>query len=138
MVTTEQIIPRILDACPSFAEPWKRHLEWWLPDLPGNYNNTSAVAEHVVALLRKGATSEFPRLFDAVERLLEEGTEDVRGVVSVGLLESIQNIASHEPPGYVAFEEWLQSRTLTAWREIERMWEGTSSLADMVRRERGE
>jgi hypothetical protein len=127
MIAVDQIMPMLLEACPSFAEPWREHLAWWAPDAPGIFNNTGELATHLVDCLYSGRTQEFTDVFNVIETLIEHGSEDVQSAATIGLLESLQNIASHRLKGYADFEKWLGARALDAWRKIEQGWTGASS-----------
>ncbi|MDE3137924.1 MAG: hypothetical protein KGL59_15190, partial [Acidobacteriota bacterium] len=74
--------------------------------------------------------------FGLMEELLIDGDQEVRDAASVGFLEDVRNIASWRPFGSAVFVEWLGPRSRFAWAEIEEMWRGKKSLADVVRAER--
>jgi len=86
-----------------------------------------AFAGHLVDLLDSDQTSEFRAVFDIVERVLVDGDEGVRYIVTYGLIESLQNLASDRsgwaPAG--RFRQWLRPATLRAWDEVH-MYRGTS------------
>ena len=66
-------------------------------------------------------------MFDVVERVLVDGDEGVRNIVTYGLIESLQNLASDRsgwaPAG--RFRQWLRPATLRAWDEVH-TYRGTS------------
>jgi hypothetical protein len=77
--------------------------------------------------LEANDTNEFPVVFDAVERLLVEGDQGIRYLVTFGLIESLQNISSnrHDWAFAARFREWLRPMTINAWDDVHRVW-GTS------------
>jgi hypothetical protein len=124
----------LLKALPGAAEGSSAHLE----DAEGDdlsYLGSAVFAREVVRLYKLKKVDSFPAVFSTIERLLLEGTEDVKGLITVGFIESLQNIYSWTSPQYSVFEPWLEPNTLAAWREIEAIWQGKSSLADVIRAE---
>jgi hypothetical protein len=118
-------MPVLLEACPSFAPAWADYVESW-SDEPerGGYLDVATFAHHLVGLLGRADTDEFPAVFRAVERLYEEGDAGQRYLLTFGLLESIQNVASneHDWPFARRFRRWLGPTTLAAWDEVHRLW----------------
>jgi len=97
----------------------------------------SAFVHFVVEdLYEKEKREEVRRAFDALESVLSKADEETRNLVGLGFFETLQNFASWRPYGNRAFEEFLGLRSMQLWREIERIWERKSSLADVIRAER--
>jgi hypothetical protein len=92
-------------------------------------------AHHIVDSYAAGNTAEFPAFFDVLERLVIEGDHDVFGLATVGLIEDIQNVASHTQFGYSVFEKWLAPRSKGEWLKFEAAWNGSHSLAEVIRKE---
>ena len=130
-------MPKLLKACPSAKEQWEEHLEDWGDEKSGYYNDISIIAHHIVESFTSGNTEEFCNIFNAMEELLKDGDSEVMELASIGLIEDIQNIASHQDHGYTVFEKWLGPLSTQAWREIEGIWVGKSSLMDVIRSEKG-
>ena len=127
-------MPLLLEACPGFQPAWQEHLDWWKGEEPGVYNDTSEFARYIVESFESGQTSEFPKAFATIERILNEGDQESRDIAGIGVIESLQTIASHSCGGDV-FSPWLGTTSRRAWAEIEKMWEGKNSLADVIRAE---
>ena len=53
------------------------------------------LAHHMVDLIKSNQTSEFLAVFDVIERLHIEGDHYVKEAGTIGILESIQNVASN-------------------------------------------
>ena len=135
MITKPQIMPLLLEACPGFQPTWQEHLDWWKGEEPGAYNNTSEFARYLVESFENGQTSEFAAAFSAIERILNEGDQESRDIAGIGVIESLQTIGSNHSCGEDGFIQWLGPTSLRAWAEIETMWDGKDSLADVVRAE---
>lgn len=117
-----------------FQPAWQEHLDWWKGE-PGAYNNTSEFARYLVESFESGQTSEFPAAFAAIEKILNEGDQESRDIAGIGVIESLQTIGSNHSCGDDVFIKWLGPTSRRAWAEIEKVWEGKSSLADVVRAE---
>jgi hypothetical protein len=137
MITKNDVMPALLEACPGFEAMWAEHLKWWGDEERGIYNDTAELATYLVLSYERGNSSEFKAVFDTVERILRDGDEEARGAASVGVLESVQVQASHYTFGPAVFLGWLGPLSRQAWSEIEALWEaGGGSLAGVVRLER--
>ena len=132
-IEAEDIVPLLLAACPSASALWRGELDWWEGETQGHYNVTGVFARHVVSSFSQNQLEELPAFFDLVERLITHGSESVRGLAIVGLLESIRNIASHESFGPEPFKKFLMPQSKAAWLEIEAAWNEKQTLADVIR-----
>ena len=135
-MTSADVVPALLDVCPSAEPLWKAHLSEWKDEFPGSFLNVSVFAQHIVRSYREGRTEEFSDFFLVVERMIQEGDADVVGLATVGILEDLQVLSSHEQFGSAPFVPWLLPESLREWVTIERQWEGKSSLAEVLRSER--
>ncbi len=124
------VMPALLESCSSFHNAWDLHLAEWGDEERGVYIDVGVFSDHLVGLLERGDTQEFPAVFDTVERLLREGDDDVVNVVKIGFLEDLGNIAAnrHDWPFAARFREWFGPATNDAWDDIHRFW-GTSDSA---------
>ncbi len=136
-MTNDQIVPKLLQACPEAKDAWEQHLSFWGGEERGLFNDVAVFADHIVEGFTVGDTVEFEAFFLVLEEMIESKDETVRALGVIGLIEGIQNIASHQAHGYSVFVPWLGPRSKEAWAEVEKMWSGVGSLADMIRRERG-
>jgi hypothetical protein len=116
----------LLGACPSFANEWARHRSEWDADGTDRapYVAVAVFAKHLVELMEGDATSEFDAVFAQVERLLDSGDAGVRYLTTVGLLESIGNVASnaHGWPWAEQFTTWFGPATEVAWGQLHELW----------------
>jgi hypothetical protein len=113
-------IETIVATVPGFQTTWERFLSEWADEasLPW-YIAMSELAHHVVESYARGTTAEFPKLFSAVERLLQGSDPELQGLISIGLFEDIQSIASHRTFGFGVFREWLGPASVVTWDEVD-------------------
>jgi hypothetical protein len=106
--TSDSVLPALRSACPSFEPAWQEHMAAWGGAPAGDYNDISQFAHHLVSLLDRGETSEFPAVFRVVEKCLAEDEVGVRELLTVGLIEDLQTIAINKRPNLATrFREWL-------------------------------
>ena len=91
--------------------------------------------QFVIAEFERGDITLVRTAFDSIEQLLREGDHEVRDIAAIGFLEDVQILASHKPFGRQPFAQFLGPLSEQAWAEIEEMWRGKTSLADVVRAE---
>ena len=135
IIRVPQIIPKLLEVCPEFQAHWNEHLEYWGDEARGDYIDIAEFARFVVDCYANGRTERFPQIFEAVEALLKDGHPKVKELMTVGLLEGIQTVATHHEFGPDVFLNWLGPLSLESWFRISKAWEGKSSLMDVVREE---
>jgi hypothetical protein len=134
---TTPMLSTLLKSFPDFMPRWREHLAYWAGETPGPYNDMAEFVHFVVEdLYEKDKHNELKLAFELFERLLDGADEDTTGFIQIGFFETLQNFASWRPYGNRVFEEFLGARSMQLWREIERIWEGKSSLADVIRAER--
>ena len=136
MIQKSQVIPLILARCPRFQPTWEKHRELWGTEEAGIYNDLGEFATFTVSAYTSHDTEQMVTAFTLIEELLVEGDEEVRTAAAIGFLEDVRNSASHQPFGAGVFVQWLGPKSKQAWIEIEEMWRGKTSLADVVRVER--
>lgn len=95
------------------------------------------LGSYAVAEFEAGHVEEIRPAFGLAERLIASGSEEERHAAIVGFLETIQNVASHRDHGAVVFEQFLGPNSRIAWTELNQLWKGKSSLAEVVAAETG-
>src|ERR1700693_1023033 len=98
MITRDEMIGVLLDACPSFAPRWIAFQDEWreeVDDLP-MYIVLGDFARHLIGMVERGDTARLAAIFAAVERLHVEGDGYRREAATVGLLEDLQNLNLHK------------------------------------------
>jgi hypothetical protein len=88
------------------------------------YLEMSAVARFLADELRSGQTDRFPAFFDAVETCLLEGTHEAAELVTVGLLEDLQNGNITGLDDYSVWVPFLGPTSQRAWQAVEDFWNG--------------
>jgi hypothetical protein len=136
MLSNTEVITNLIEACPGIESKWEEHLAWWGDEERGSYNDISVIAHYLVERVTEDQTDFFPKVFQLIEQYLVEGGEEIRNLMVVGLLEGLQNVGSWESVGYRVFEKWLGPESQLAWRYLEKLWEGKSSVMDVLREER--
>jgi hypothetical protein len=95
------------------------------------------LGNHIVDLFEAGRPQYLQPAFNLAERLISRGTEEERQAAIVGFLETVQNVASHRQCGATAFTVYLGPLSRTAWTELNEIWKGKTSLAEVVASETG-
>ena len=74
MITKTEMIPLILEVCPSFEGQWREFVEYWRDESePPLYLALGHVARHLIGMLARGDVSSFPQVFAVVECWHREG-----------------------------------------------------------------
>jgi hypothetical protein len=136
MIEPTDIIPTLLNICPGFKPRWEEHLRYWHRGDNGIFNDTAEFVHYLVDCYENGDRAAMPLVFETIERFIVDGTEETRGITIVGILETLQTVASNRPFGEDVFVEYLGPKSREAWIELVGIWEGKSSLADVIRAER--
>ena len=136
MISKAQMMPIIPEKFPGFAPTWKKHRELWGDEEAGICNDIGEFAQFVVDAYECGDKDLIVAAFALIEEFLTNGDQEVRDAAGIGFLEDVRNIASHRPFGSSVFLAWLGPTSKQAWGEIEEMWRGKHSLADVVPAER--
>jgi hypothetical protein len=124
VMTVADVVPAFLAVCPAIGPAWQEYLAFWgdQPDR-GAFNDAAVLAHHIVDSYERGEVSEFPAVFAVLEACLAEGDEQVCNLVKVGVIEDIQNTASHREFGQSVFCQWLGPLSRAAWDEVNGWWE---------------
>src|SRR5690349_13869488 len=119
MIRREQIIERLVDACPSYRTCWEIYRNSPEFDVELLYVQLGNFAEYIVDLLERGETVELPALARELERLHADGDDYVKEAATIGLLEAIQNIAGHRGVSTKRLEAALGLETRRAWTNLD-------------------
>src|SRR5262245_17847803 len=120
MVSKEEMMPLLVEACPSFEPQWLAFLQHWrdeIDDLP-HYLALADLARHLILLLEQGDLESLAKTFAVVERLHVEGDSYVREAASIGLLEDLQNTGLHQRTSPIAFRAMLGPESREWWDKI--------------------
>lgn len=81
----------------------------------------------------KNQTKEFYHVFDVVEKLHFDGEQYVRRAITLGLLEDIQNIASHNSEmDLKPIIRFFKPETLKRWNLVNDYWTGNINAFDDI------
>ena len=122
MLNQDQIMPLLLEACPSFQAVWDSEIDE--EDRQLVYVCLGSFARHLLDLHRLGRTTEFANVIQVIERLHLEGDAATKEAATIGLLEAIQNTWDHAG---VATDESVASllpESRRWWRQLELFWAG--------------
>jgi len=126
MINAEQMIPLLLEACPSFQGDWDDHRRDHGEALP--YVALGDFARHLLGLHLRHETDVFRAVARVIERLHVEGDGYVREAATIGLLESIQNVWSNNNVDPELFVPHLLPESLRWWRSLNNFWSGESTF----------
>ena len=122
-MTDADVVPAFLAVCPAIAPAWQEYLASWGSETNrGHYNDAGVVAQHLVDSYERDELVEFPAVFAALERCFAEGDAEAQNLAAVGVVEGIQNVASHRPFGAEVFLPWLGPASRAAWDELCVFW----------------
>ena len=95
------------------------------------------LASHSVDSYESGNVEDVGRAFALTELVLASPLREERDAGVFGFLETVQNVASHRAFGLAAFEQFLGPKSQAAWTDLIVVWQGKSSLAEVVAAETG-
>jgi hypothetical protein len=130
MITAGDVMPLLLEACPSFAPHWAEiEAENLDPESPHGrllYLDAGEFIRHLVRLRVDGKTDEFPAVFDVIERLHVEGDEFVRELTTIGYLEGLQmaTVTSAGLDPEQDFRPYLRPVSSQWWERVNQFWAG--------------
>lgn len=132
MIASDRAFDLLVESCPSYfaATDLDRYIAAFEDeDAPDLFVRVTAFAHHVVELVAGARVDEARAVFATVERLLEDGDEDTVELVDLGLIETLQNVVSHDDVlvgadrvlpllGPIATKVWVEHDEL--WNEAGR------------------
>jgi hypothetical protein len=112
-----EVMPVLLEACPSFRPRWEEHVAWSGYE-PLLHVDISEFGTHVAELAHRGNHAALPLAFAAIERLLAEGDDDVQNAVAVSFLEELGGHFGSFEAAERMVGRHFGARTAADWREI--------------------
>jgi hypothetical protein len=125
MISTSEMIPELVKACPSFSQKWEDHKQEYQDEvdyLP--YIALSCFNAHIIELYKKDETEEFPQVFSVIESLHTEGEAYVKEAATIGILEGLQNQLGTDRKGVEDFQGYLLSESSKWWEQLYLFWDG--------------
>ncbi len=132
VIEEDKMMAPMLVACPSFHEPWQRFLDEWSSDPSAEKNGVdgslphylalSDLADHLIANLEAGNTSDFAAVFDVVEQWIVRGSQYVSEAAVVGLLEDLTYDGRYNKKKVSDFVPWMGPTTRRWLPEVVDFW----------------
>jgi hypothetical protein len=120
---SDAVIAALRAACPSFDPRWRAYMARRRDEPVSRYSELWEFAQHLVDLLVRQETAEFPAVFGAVERLMVGDEVGVRDLITVGLVEDLQSLALDLNDSLAdGFRPWLGPLTAATWDRVHRFW----------------
>ena len=131
-ITKDNFFDGMVAACPSFEAAWLRFHEEWIDDpilfedggggtLP-YYLLLSELANHLIGMLDRGETQQFPAIFQVVEDWVVRGEHYVSEAAIVGLLEDLTASHRYKTSHPSQFIPWLGPESQKWWSEVIDFW----------------
>jgi hypothetical protein len=134
---TNSVIPDFRDAFPDFMPRWKKYVAREGGASLGAYIDMGEVVDFAVEdLYERGNFDETRRVFQYFEQQLVGADQETRNLIGLGFFETLQCVASWRLGGNHDYEQFLGPMSREIWVELQRMWSGKNSLADVIRGER--
>ncbi len=132
MIESDHVFPLLLSACPSFARDYASSVENCGVELA--YSHAAAFSRHLLALRNGGDIEALEAAGAAIERLLSEGSEEVRELTIAGLLEGIQNGWSNKGTDPECFVRYLGPFGVRSWADLNAGWGGPAQAVPQGKR----
>lgn len=134
---TSPVISDFRRAFPDFLQRWRTYVANEGGETCGAYIDMGEVVTFVVEdVYERGDLDETRRIFQFFEQQLSGADEETRNLIGLGFFETLQCVASWRPGGNHAYEQFLGSISTEIWAQLQRLWAGKNSLADVIRAER--
>ncbi|MBU8852051.1 hypothetical protein C2I27_07955 [Priestia megaterium] len=121
MITKQNVIPLLKEACPSF-EPSE---EVDLNDKDELQHELSRVAGHLISLEYNGQLEREPDVFEAIEQLYIEGEADVKEAVTTGLFQAMHEMIIDQQISPEEIGMLLKPHSLKWWKTIDHFSENS-------------
>lgn len=89
--TEENCISEVLKEVPGFQLQWDEHQDFWDGEPAGLIVDMIEFASYTKGLLENNQENELEKIFIMIEKMLSEGSEQVKDAVATGFLESTIN-----------------------------------------------
>lgn len=87
--------------------------------------------DYIVGNLKDDKTDDFKNFFAAIEQVLENGDDDAKELMIVGIIEGLQNNCGLENIEYhTQFNKWLMPKTQKTWDGLIYLWESNDSMEE--------
>ena len=124
MISKDEVMDLLLEACPSYAAKWQEYTSDACYDADLLYLHLGEFAHHLVELLQGSRSEEFPAVCEVIERLHVDGDSYVKEAATIGLLEGIQSVAGWKGVDLDQFVPFLGAETREWWHRLNDFWDG--------------
>ena len=131
MMNRSQMIPPLVEACPSFDPSWQAFRAEWADEsaLPC-YIAIGDCASHLSTVLANGNDVVLRHVFEVVERLIVAGDPYVKEAAIVGVIEDLQNTNLHSGAKPEQYLPYLLPQSRRWWAKVEAFWREGRLLTD--------
>ena len=131
MNNIKDIFPLLIEATPSFKTHWDKFIQEYKEDESYPYYLCmSDFNRHIIKLLKEKELNQLKKTFKVIEHILIEFDHDSQELITVGLLEGIQNQVESKKVKREEVESLLQPETEFWWNKVYRFWENGKLLND--------
>jgi hypothetical protein len=124
VIVKAEMMSLLGSACPSFVSARERSARHWKDEADSIVREVVGdLGLHLIELLQRGETAEFPAVFSAIERCLLEGDPFVRESAAPGLLETLHAERCHETTVPDQLRPYLGDESLGIWDGFSAPWE---------------
>lgn len=125
MIQQNEVMPFILEGCPSFSAAWAEHVREYGNDLL--YVAAARFASHLFSLYESEQSPLLVAAGEVIEQLHVNGSPWVKEFATVGILEEIQNICSRSNTNAECFKQFLGPESQLWWSGLYNFWSGRVS-----------
>jgi len=134
-INIDQAIELIVTSSHSISKCWNDFL---LEEYGNSYAENRddlidiiTIVDYIVSKLKDEETVDFEGFFTAIEQVIETGDEASRELVTVGVLEGLQNNCGLENIEYhTCFDQWLKPKSKKLWDGLIYLWESNDSIEE--------
>jgi len=127
VIASDRAFDLLVESCPSYfaATDLDRYIAAFEDeDAPDLFVRVTAFAHHLVDLVAANRLEEARAVFAMVEDLLSDGDEDTVELIDLGLIETLQNVVSHDDVlvGPDRILPLLGPKATKVWVEHDELW----------------
>ena len=126
MYTERHVLPLFRKAALSWSKRFEQTRDAKQAKQPGPDIELTDLAQWLITAEQNGTTAEFPKLFNTLELLLQEGDAKAKSLVMVGLIENLQSSATESALDPEVFRKYLREESRKAWDDLARLRQATT------------
>jgi hypothetical protein len=128
MVEKQEIMSDLLREFPQFHSRWDEYSRQWGQDA-GPCLGMAVFAHFVIDVLYEQQNYErVHAAFGRMEEFFKDGSPEVRDLIGLGFLQTLQNVALLKPYGSEAFVRFLGAETGRVWAQLETIWRASIGM----------